>query len=181
MLNTLKQELKEVTDNVLYAETQTGDAVSFADIPKRARAEFSKLGFTRFKLTNATGAESNVTLSLTNASLSNINEADLAFSNFVEANAQWVTDKKKHGGMEYILSELREERKHLQNKYGTNAGDTVFAYMLNEIGVIAGTLTSQEANDITAAGRWLSNFYEYRQAGVEEMMKLNEAFGDVQQ
>ena len=52
--------------------------------------------------------------------------------------------------------------------------------MLNEIGVAAGTLTSQEANDVNAAGRWLGIFYEYREAGVEEMMKLNEAFGDVQ-
>lgn len=82
--------------------------------------------------------------------------------------------------MEYILDNLREERAHLQNRYGKNEGDTVFAYMLNEIGVAAGTLTSQEANDVNAAGRWLGNFYEHREAGVEEMMKLNEAFGDVQ-
>ena len=82
--------------------------------------------------------------------------------------------------MEHILDELKKERIHLQNRYGKNEGDTVFAYMLNEIGVAAGTLTSQEANDVNAAGRWLGNFYEHREAGVEEMMKLNEAFGDVQ-
>lgn len=181
MLDKLKQELKNITDSVLYAETQNGEAIPFADIPKEARAQYNKFGFTQFTVTSSTGVESNITLSLSNAPLATINEASLAFANFVEANAQWVTDKKKHAGMEYVLDKLREERTHLQNRYGTNEGDTVFAYMLNEIGVVAGTLTSQEANDVTAAGRWLSGFYEYRQAGVEEMMKLNEAFGDVQQ
>lgn len=180
MLDKLQKELKDITDNVLYAESQNGEAIPFADIPKAARAQFNKLGFTKFTVTSSTGVKSNVTLSLNNAPLANINEADLAFSNFVEANARWVTDKKKHAGMEYILDNLREERNHLQNRYGTNEGDTVFAYMLNEIGVAAGTLTSQEANDVNAAGRWLGNFYEHREAGVEEMMKLNEAFGDVQ-
>lgn len=181
MLDKLKQELKDITDSVLYAETQNGEAIPFADIPKKARAEYNKFGFTQFTVTSSTGVESNITLSLSNAPLANINEADLAFSNFVQANARWVTDKKKHAGMEYILDNLREERNHLQNRYGKNDGDTVFAYMLNEIGVAAGTLTSQEANDVNAAGRWLGNFYQHRQAGVEEMMKLNEAFGDVQQ
>ena len=180
MLDKLKQELKDITDSVLYAEAQNGEAIPFSDIPKAARAQFNKLGFTQFTFTNSTGVESNVILSLNNAPLANINEASLAFANFVEANARWVTDKKKHAGMEYILDNLREERRHLQNRYGTNEGDTVFAYMLNEIGVAAGTLTSQEANDVNAAGRWLGMFYEYREAGVEEMMKLNEAFGDVQ-
>lgn len=181
MLDKLKQELKDITDSVLYAETQNGEAIPFADIPKKARAEYNKFGFTQFTVTSSTGVESNITLSLSNAPLANINEADLAFSNFVQANARWVTDKKKHAGMEYILDNLREERNHLQNRYGKNEGDTVFAYMLNEIGVAAGTLTSQEANDVNAAGRWLGIFYQHRQAGVEEMMKLNEAFGDVQQ
>ena len=153
---------------------------SFTDIPKAARAQFNKLGFAQFTATSSAGVESNIIISLNKAPLANINEADLAFSNFVEANARWVTDKKKHAGMEYILDNLREERNHLQNRYGKNEGDTVFAYMLNEIGVAAGTLTSQEANDVNAAGRWLGNFYEHREAGVEEMMKLNEAFGDVQ-
>ena len=180
MLDKLKQELKDITDSVLYAEAQNGEAIPFADIPKAARAQFNKLGYTEFTVTGSTGVKSNVILSLNNAPLANINEADLAFSNFVEANARWVTDKKKHAGMEYILDNLREERNHLQNRYGKNEGDTVFAYMLNEIGVAAGTLTSQEANDVNAAGRWLGNFYEHREAGVEEMMKLNEAFGDVQ-
>lgn len=180
MLDKLQQELKEITDNVLYAETQNGEAIPFADIPKLARAQFNKLGFTKFTVTSSTGVKSDVTISLNKAPLANINEADLAFANFVEANARWVTDKKKHAGMEYILDNLREERAHLQNRYGKNEGDTVFAYMLNEIGVAAGTLTSQEANDVNAAGRWLGNFYEHREAGVEEMMKLNEAFGDVQ-
>lgn len=181
MLDKLKQELKNITDSVLYAETQNGEAIPFADIPKEARAQYNKFGFTQFTVTSSTGVESNITLSLSNAPLTNINEADLAFSNFVQANARWVTDKKKHAGMEYILDNLREEWNHLQNRYGKNEGDTVFAYMLNEIGVAAGTLTSQEANDVNAAGRWLGNFYQHRQAGVEEMMKLNEAFGDVQQ
>ena len=181
MLDNLKQELKDITDSALYAETQNGEAILFADIPKAARAQYNKLGFTQFTTTSSTGVESNITLSLSSAPLSNINEASLALSNFVEANSRWVTDKKKHAGMEYILDNLREERNNLQNRYGTNDGDTVFAYMLNEIGVAAGTLTSQEANDVSAAGRWLAGFYEYRQAGVEEMMKLNEAFGDVQQ
>ena len=181
MLDKLKQELKDITDSVLYAETQDGEGISFADIPKDARAQYNKFGFAQFTVTSETGVESNITLSLSNAPIANINEASLAFANFVEANAQWVTDKRKHAGVEYVLDKLREERTHLQNRYGTNEGDTVFAYMLNEIGVVAGTLTSQEANDVTAAGRWLSGFYEYRQAGVEEMMKLNEAFGDVQQ
>lgn len=180
MLDKLKQELKDITDSVLYAETQNGEAIPFADIPKDARVQFNKLGFAQFTATSSTGVESNIIISLNNAPLANINEADLAFSNFVEANARWVTDKKKHAGMEYILDNLREERTHLQNRYGKNEGDTVFAYMLNEIGVAAGTLTSQEANDVNAAGRWLGNFYEHREAGVEEMMKLNEAFGDVQ-
>lgn len=180
MLDKLKQELKDITDSVLYAEAQNGEAIPFADIPKDARAQFNKLGFTQFTATSSAGVESNITLSLSNAPLASINEADLAFANFVEANAQWVTDKKKHAGMEYVLDELREERNHLQNRYGTNEGDTVFAYMLNEIGVVAGTLTSQEANDVTAAGRWLAGFYEYRQAGIDEMASLNEAFGDVQ-
>lgn len=180
MLDKLKQELKDLTDSMLYAEAQNGEAISFADIPKSARAQFNKLGFTQFTVTSSTGVESNIILSLNNAPLANINEADLAFSYFVEANARWVTDKKKHAGMEYILDNLREERTHLQNRYGKNEGDTIFAYMLNEIGVAAGTLTSQEANDVNAAGRWLGLFYEYREAGVEEMMKLNEAFGDVQ-
>lgn len=180
MLDKLKQELKDITDSVLYAETQNGEAIPYADLPKAARAQYNKFGFTQFAVTSSTGVESNITLSLSNAPLANINEADLAFANFVEANARWVTDKKKHNGMEYILQELRNERNNLQNRYGTNEGDTVFAYMLNEIGVAAGTLTSQEANDVNAAGRWLANFYEHRQAGVEEMMKLNEAFGDVQ-
>lgn len=181
MLDKLKQEVKDITDSVLYAETQNGEAIPFADIPKKARAEYNKFGFTQFTVTSSTGVESNITLSLSNAPLANINEADLAFSNFAQANAWWVTDKKKHAGMEHILDNLREERKHLKNRYGKNDGDTVFAYMLNEIGVAAGTLTSQEANDVNAAGRWLGNFYQHRQAGVEEMMKLNEAFGDVQQ
>lgn len=181
MLDKLKQELRDITNSVLYAETQNGEAIPFADIPKKARAEYNKFGFTQFTVTSSTGVEINITLSLSNAPLANINEADLAFSNFVQANARWVTDKKKHAGMEYILDNLREERSHLQNRYGKNEGDTVFAYMLNEIGVAAGTLTSQEANDVNAAGRWLGNFYQHRQAGVEEMMKLNEAFGDVQQ
>lgn len=180
MLDKLKKELKDVVDSVLYAEAQNGEAISFADIPKDARAQFNKLGFTKFALTSSTGVESNIIISLNKSPLANINEADLAFANFVEANAQWVTDKKKHAGMEHILDELKEERAHLQNRYGKNEGDTVFAYMLNEIGVAAGTLTSQEANDVNAAGRWLGNFYEHREAGVEEMMKLNEAFGDVQ-
>lgn len=180
MLDKLKQELKDITDKVLYAETQDGGAIPFTDIPKAARAQYNKMGFAKFTVTNSAGVESNITLSLSNAPLANINEADLAFANFVEANAQWVTDKKKHAGMEYVLDELREERNHLQNRYGTNEGDTVFAYMLNEIGVVAGTLTSQEANDVTAAGRWLAGFYEYRQAGIDEMASLNEAFGDVQ-
>lgn len=180
MLDKLKQELKDITDSVLYAEAQNGEAIPFADIPKDARVQFNKLGFTQFTVTSSTGVESNIILSLNNAPLANINEADLAFANFVEANAQWVTDKKKHAGMEYVLDKLREERNHLQNRYGTNEGDTVFAHMLNEIGVVAGTLTSQEANDVTAAGRWLAGFYEYRQAGIDEMASLNEAFGDVQ-
>ena len=180
MLARLKQELKDIVDSVLYAEAQNGEAISFADIPKDARAQFNKLGFTQFTFTSSTGVESNIILSLNKAPVANINEASLAFAYFVEANARWVTDKKKHAGMEYILDNLREERKHLQNRYGNNEGDTVFAYMLNEIGVAAGTLTSQEANDVNAAGRWLGIFYEYREAGVEEMMKLNEAFGDVQ-
>lgn len=180
MLDKLKQELKDITDSVLYAEAQNGEAIPFADIPKDARAQFNKLGFAQFSFTSSTGVESNVTISLNNTPLANINEADLAFANFVEANARWATDKKKHAGMEYILDNLREERAHLQNRYGKNEGDTVFAYMLNEIGVAAGTLTSQEANDVNAAGRWLGSFYEHREAGVQEMMKLNEAFGDVQ-
>ena len=180
MLANLKQELKDIPDSVLYAEAQNGEAISFADIPKDARSQFTKLGFAQFTVTSSTGVESNIILSLNNAPLANINEASLAFSNFVKANARWVTDKKKHAGMEHILDELKEERIHLQNRYGKNEGDTVFAYMLNEIGVAAGTLTSQEANDVNAAGRWLGNFYEHREAGVEEMMKLNEAFGDVQ-
>lgn len=180
MLDNLKQELKDITDSVLYAEAPNGEAISFADIPKSARAQFNKLGFAQFTVTSSTGVESNIILSLNNAPLANINEASLAFSNFVKANARWVTDKNKHAGMEHILDELKEERIHLQNRYGKNEGDTVFAYMLNEIGVAAGTLTSQEANDVNAAGRWLGNFYEHREAGVEEMMKLNEAFGDVQ-
>lgn len=180
MLDKLKQELKDITDSVLYAEAQNGEAISFADIPKDARAQFNKLGFAQFTLVSSTGVESNIIISLNNAPLADINEASLAFSNFVKANARWVTDKKKHAGMEHILDELKEERAHLQNRYGKNEGDTVFAYMLNEIGVAAGTLTSQEANDVNAAGRWLGNFYEHREAGVEEMMKLNEAFGDVQ-
>lgn len=180
MLDKLKQELKDITDTALYAEAQNGEAISFTDIPKAARAQFNKLGFTQFTVTSSTGVESNIILSLNNAPIANINEAALAFAYFVEANARWVTDKKKHAGMEYILDKLKEERNHLQNRYGKNEGDTVFAYMLNEIGVAAGTLTSQEANDVNAAGRWLGNFYEHREAGVEEMMKLNEAFGDVQ-
>ena len=180
MLDKLKQELKDIVDTALYTEAQNGEAISFTDIPKAARAQFNKLGFTQFTVTSSTGVESNIILSLNNAPIANINEADLAFTYFVEANARWVTDKKKHAGMEHILDELKEERTHLQNRYGTNDGDTVFAYMLNEIGVAAGTLTSQEANDVNAAGRWLGNFYEHREAGVEEMMKLNEAFGDVQ-
>lgn len=180
MLAKLKQELKDLTDSVLYAEAQNGEAISFSDIPKDVRAQFNKLGFTQFTVTSSTGVESNIILSLNNAPIANINEADLAFAYFVEANARWVTDKKKHAGMEHILDELKEERNHLQNRYGKNEGDTVFAYMMNEIGVAAGTLTSQEANDVNAAGRWLGIFYEYREAGVEEMMKLNEAFGDVQ-
>ena len=180
MLDKLKQELKDVTDSALYAEAQNGEAISFADIPKAARAQFNKLGFTQFTVTSSTGVESNIILSLNNAPIANINEADLAFAYFVEYNARWVTDKKKHAGMEYIIEKLREERHNLQNLYGNNEGDTIFAYMLNEIGVVAGTLTSQEANDVTAAGRWLSGFYDYRKAGVDEMMKLNEAFGDVQ-
>lgn len=180
MLDKLKQELKDITDSALYAEAQNGEAIPFADIPKDVKAQFNKLGFAQFTLTSSTGVESNIIISLNKAPLANINEADLAFANFVEANARWATDKKKHAGMEYILDNLREERIHLQNRYGKNEGDTVFAYMLNEIGVAAGTLTSQEANDVNAAGRWLGNFYEHREAGVEEMMKLNEAFGDVQ-
>ena len=180
MLERLKQELKQATDSALYAETQGGGAIAFADIPKAARAQYNKLGYTEFKYTSSEGVVSNITLSLNNAPLPQINEASLAFSNFIQANARWVTDKKKHAGMEHIIEKLREERHNLQNLYGTNEGDTVFAYMLNEIGVVAGTLTSQEANDVNAAGRWLSDFYKHRKAGVEEMMKLNEAFGDVQ-
>ena len=180
MLDKLKQELKDITDSMLYAEAQNGEAISFADIPKAARAQFNKLGFTQFTVTSSTGVESNVILSLNNAPLANINEASLAFSNFIKANARWATDEKRHAGMEYIIKKLREERYNLQNLYGNNEGDTVFAYMLNEVGVVAGTLTSQEANDTTAAGRWLSDFYKHRKSGVEEMMKLNEAFGDVQ-
>lgn len=179
-LDKLKQELKDITDTVLYAEAQNGEAIPFADIPKHARAQFNKLGFTQFTITSSTGVKSNVILSLNNAPLANINEADLAFAYFVEANARWVTDNKKHAGMEHIIASLKEERTHLQNRYGKNGGDTVFAHMLNEIGVAAGTLTSQEANDVNAAGRWLGDFYKHREAGVEEMMKLNEAFGDVQ-
>lgn len=180
MLDKLEQELKDVVDSVLYAEAQNGEAISFTDIPKAARAQFNKLGFAQFSVISSTGVESNIILSLNKAPLANINEASLAFANFVKANARWVTDKKKHAGMERILDELKKERAHLQNRYGKNEGDTVFAYMLNEIGVAAGTLTSQEANDVNAAGRWLGNFYKHRETGVEEMMKLNEAFGDVQ-
>lgn len=180
MLAQLKQELKEITDTTLYAETNNGGAITYAEIPKAARAQYHKLGFTQFTFKSASGVEIEVTLSYSNAPLPQINEAGLAFSNFVQANARWVTDEKKHAGMEHIIKKLREERKNLQNLYGNNEGDTVFAYMLNEIGVVAGTLTSQEANDVNAAGRWLSDFYKHRKAGVEEMMKLNEAFGDVQ-
>lgn len=180
MLAMMKEELKEITDTTLYAETGYGGAITYAEIPKAARAQYHKLGYTQFKFTNESGAEVNVTLSLSNAPLPEINEASLAFSNFIKANARWATDEKKHAGMEYIIEKLREERGNLQNLYGKNEGDTVFAYMLNEVGVVAGTLTSQEANDTTAAGRWLSDFYKHRKAGVEEMMKLNEAFGEVQ-
>lgn len=180
MLDKLKQELKEVTDTALYAETQAGGAITFANIPKKARAQYNKLGHAEFDYKSAEGVEGHVTLSLSNAPISQINEGSLALSNFIQANARWVTDKKKHAGMEYIIEKLREERHNLQNLYGNNEGDTVFAYMLNEIGVVAGTLTSQEANDVTAAGRWLSGFYDYRKTGVDEMMKLNEAFGEVQ-
>ena len=180
MLDKLKQELKDITDSVLYAEAQNGEAIPFADIPKAARAQFNKLGFTKFTVTSSTGVESNIVLSLNKSPLANINEVNLVFAHFLEVNSRWVTDKKKHAGMEHILDELKEERKRLQNLYGTNDGDAIFARMLNEIGVVSGTLTSQEANDVNAAGRWLGNFYEHREAGVEEMMKLNEAFGDVQ-
>ena len=180
MLEKLKRELKEITDTALYAETQGGGAITFANIPKAARAQYNKLGYTEFKYKSSEGVESNITLSLSNAPIPQINEASLALSNFVQANARWVTDKKKHAGMEYILEKLREERHNLQNLYGANEGDTVFAHMLNEIGVVAGTLTSQEANDVTAAGRWLAGFYDYRKAGVDEMIKINEAFGEVQ-
>lgn len=180
MLAKIKQELKEVTDTALYAETQGGGAITFANIPKKARAQYNKLGYAEFEYKSPEGVEGHITLSLSNAPIPQINEASLALSNFIQANARWVTDKKKHGGMEYIIEKLQEERHNLQNLYGNNEGDTVFAYMLNEIGVVAGTLTSQEANDVTAAGRWLSGFYDYRKAGVDEMMKLNEAFGEVQ-
>ena len=179
-LEKLKQELKDITDTTLYAETQGGGAILFADIPKAARAQYNKLGYTEFKYKSSEGVESTIVLSLNNARLPQINEASLAFSNFIEANARWATDEKKHAGMEYIIKKLREERQNLQNLYGNNDGDTVFAYMLTELGVVAGTLTSEEANDTTAAGRWLSDFYKHRKAGVEEMMKLNEAFGEVQ-
>lgn len=180
MLERLKQELKASTDQALYAETQGGGAILFADIPKTARAQYNKLGYTEFKYKSSEGVESTIVLSLSNAPLPQLNEASLAFSNFIKANARWATDEKKHAGMEYIINKLREERQNLQNLYGNNEGDAVFAYMLNEIGVVGGTLTSQEANDTTAAGRWLSDFYKHRKAGVEEMMKLNEAFGEVQ-
>ena len=106
MLDKLKQELKDITDSVLYAEAQNGEAIPFADIPKDARAQFNKLGFTQFTVTSSTGVESNIVLSLNNAPIANINEADLAFAYFVEANARWVTDKKKHAGMEHILDNL---------------------------------------------------------------------------
>ena len=42
MLDKLKQELKDITDSVLYAEAQNGEAIPFADIPKDARAQFNK-------------------------------------------------------------------------------------------------------------------------------------------
>ena len=115
MLGKLKQELKDIVDTALYSEAQNGEAISFTDIPKAARAQFNKLGFTQFTVTSSTGVESNIILSLNNAPIANINEADLAFAYFVEANARWVTDKKKHAGMEYILDNLKEERNHLQS------------------------------------------------------------------
>lgn len=180
MLDKLKQELKDVTDSVLYAEAQNGTAIAFKDIPKEARRQFSTLGYTEFSSTTDTGVTINVKLSLAKGGLSTINEANLAWSNFIEANSRWVTDKKKHVGMEYVIGELRNKRHELQNRYGTNNGDTVFAYMLNEIGVVAGTLTSYEADDVTAAGRWLAGAYDYLGAGVEYMLKVNEQFGDVQ-
>ena len=71
MLDKLKQELKDITDNVLYAEAQNGEAIPFADIPKAARAQFNKLGFTQFSLTSSTGVESNIIISLNKAPLAN--------------------------------------------------------------------------------------------------------------
>ena len=52
MLDKLEQELKDIVDSVLYAEAQNGEAIPFADIPKDARAQFNKLGFTKFKVTS---------------------------------------------------------------------------------------------------------------------------------
>ena len=74
MLDKLSQELKEITDSVLYVEAQNGEAISFTDIPKAARAQFNKLGFTKFTVTSSTGVKSNVAISLNNAPLANINE-----------------------------------------------------------------------------------------------------------
>ena len=178
MLNNIRDSAKAIND-AFYAISENGEVVRYSTIPRSARANLKQTGFARYHETTPSGVRVTVNISVT-AGLNHtyiINTATLAFSNFIDANRMWITDSRSHAGFEYIVEQLKQERHQLQNLYGTARGDTVFANMLNAIGVIAGTLTSEEANNVTAAQRWLDCFYDERQTTVEEMLRLNEAFG----
>lgn len=178
MLNDIRDSAKSIND-AFYTISENGERVFYSTIPRSARANLKQTGFARYKETTPEGVHVTVNISVM-AGLNHryiINTATLAFGNFMDANRIWITDSKSHAGFEYIVEQLKQERHQLQNLYGTARGDTVFTIMLNAIGVIAGTLTSEEANNVTAAQRWLDGFYDERQSSVEEMMKLNEDFG----
>ena len=178
MLNDIRDSAKAIND-AFYTISENGEVVGYSTIPRSARANLKQTGFARYNEITPSGVHVTVNISVT-AGLNHkyiINMATLAFSNFMDANRMWITDSRSHAGFEYIVEQLKQERHQLQNLYGTARGDTVFANMLNAIGVIAGTLTSEEANNVTAAQRWLDGFYDERQSSVEEMMRLNEDFG----
>jgi len=177
MLADIREQAKSINDQ-FYAISEQGEMIMYTSIPRVARGELKSTGFTRYQETTATGVHLNVVISKI-AGMNHevtINTADLAFSNFMDTNRQWVTSTSEANGFNYIVDALKEERHNLQTLYGTTKGDVVFALMLQAISGPDSEVQYEEAKRVSAAQRWLNGFYSVRQSSVQEMMELSELY-----
>lgn len=189
MLGDIREQAKSINDQ-FYAISEQGEMIMYTSIPRVARGELKSTGFTRYQETTATGVHLNVVISKI-AGMNHdvyipgaegnyynvpINTADLAFSNFMDTNRQWVTSTSEAYGFNYIVDALKEERHNLQTLYGTGKGDVVFALMLQAISGPDSEVQYEEAKRVSAAQRWLNGFYSVRQSSVQEMMELSELY-----